>query len=236
MGKKITVLENVLKEGEATVNDQIQYLTDARAKMDKFGLKKHSHFSQNFPEFAKTMKNDEDVRVLLSHALSWSKFQLLQLSSYGNKNNKTKTFWARSKTHLAMFHTLMRTFGDQILYAEDRGNSNWDSVGVGMIELEANMRMAENTSGRNVRRIIQEGLAEGHCFQSYWKHDKRHKVIYISPRSVTDYLCDALPRYLEDAVRVGLPTTHIDLLTKLESKPGMIPKIKTKFLNIIKGS
>ena len=163
--------------------------------MDKFGLKKHSHFRANFPEFAEIMKNDQDVRALLRLSLSWSKFQLLQLTSYGHKNNRTKTFWARSKTHLAMFHTLMRTFGDQILFAEERGDSNWDSVGVGLIELEANMRMAENTSGRKVRRIIQEGLAEGHCFQSYWKHDKRHKVIYISPRSVMDYMCDAIPRY-----------------------------------------
>ena len=106
--------------------------------MDKFGLKKYSHFRLNFPEFAEVMKTDQDVRALLTLSLSWSKFQLLQLTSYGHKNNRTKTFWARSKTHLAMFHTLMRTFRDQILFAEERGDSNWDSVGVGLIELEAN--------------------------------------------------------------------------------------------------
>ena len=235
MGKKTTVPENVLKESETTLNKKIQYLTDARAKMDKFGLKKHSHFRVNFPEFAEIMKNDQDVRALLRLSLSWSKFQLLQLTSYGHKNNRTKTFWARSKTHLAMFHTLMRTFGDQILFAEERGDSNWDSVGVGLIELEANMRMAENTSGRKVRRIIQEGLAEGHCFQSYWKHDKRHKVIYISPRSVMDYMCNAIPRYMEDAVDVGLKSTHVDLLDRLDAKPSMMSSIKNKFLKTLQG-
>ena len=124
--------------------------------------------------------------------------------------------------------------GDQILFAEERGDSNWDSVGVGLIELEANMRMAENTSAESASHH-SEGLAEGHCFQSHWKHDKRHKVIYISPRSVMDYMCNAIPRYMEDAVDVGLKSTHGDLLTRLDAKPSMIYSIKNKFLKTLHG-
>ena len=40
---------------------------------------------------------------------------------------------------------------------------------------------------------------------------------------------------MEDAVDVGLKSTHVDLLTRLDAKPSMM-SIKNKFLKTLQGS
>ena len=164
-----------------------------------------SKFREMSPQFCQSLLDHRHAPELyFSKAICQALVEIL-----GWRGSKTgadsKQFFSLSQTHAVLGYTLLAACFETICQHES------SRIGVPFERVLEIMKRAETKSDRTCRTIIDDGADAGHIVKSKWSVDHRKAVLFISPRTVQEWLEHGVVLYFNFLQGTGLSQTLNDL-------------------------